>query len=132
MQEGKGIATNGATGRKAAVSSHSPVPLLARCCLAFVRQERKAGMEEYAEKLAAASRRAEAMVKEFEEMGAGEGEGQGGMRCGAVCASLCVAAASVCGLHARSAVLNAALINGGACSCGRLWAEPCEAGEVRG
>lgn len=34
-------------------------------------QERRAGMEEYAEKLALASRRAERMVKEFEEMGAG-------------------------------------------------------------
>lgn len=34
-------------------------------------QEQRAGVEEYADKLAAASRRAELMVKEFEEMGAG-------------------------------------------------------------
>ncbi|PSC68192.1 sorting nexin 2A [Micractinium conductrix] len=33
-------------------------------------RERRAGVEEYAEKLAVASRRAEALVKEFEEMGA--------------------------------------------------------------
>ena len=47
-------------------------------------------MEEYAEKLAAASRRAESMVKEFEEMGAG-GRGRagwGGVGCGAIRASL--------------------------------------------
>lgn len=35
-------------------------------------QERRAGVEEYAEKLATASRRAERMVKEFEDIGAGE------------------------------------------------------------
>ena len=42
-----------------------------------VLQERKAGLEEYAEKLAGASRRAELMVKEFEEMGAGGRAGLG-------------------------------------------------------
>lgn len=40
-------------------------------------QEQRAGVEDYAEKLAVASRRAEKMVKEFEELGAGE-EGVGG------------------------------------------------------
>lgn len=35
-------------------------------------QERKAGIEDLAEKLAGASRRAERLVKEFEELGAGE------------------------------------------------------------
>ncbi|KAL4859717.1 5'-3' exoribonuclease 2 [Chlorella vulgaris] len=37
-------------------------------------REKRAGVEEYAEKLAAASRRAELMVKEFEEMGAVMGD----------------------------------------------------------
>ena len=47
-------------------------------------QERKAGIEDLAEKLAGASRRAERLVKEFEELGAGEGgRGAGGVLCGA-------------------------------------------------
>jgi len=74
-----------------------PVP----CC--YCPQERKAGVEGYAEKLAAASRRAERMVKEFEEMGAGKstawgGEGVGACRCRRLRSS---AAAAACCVHAR-------------------------------
>ena len=56
----------------AALHLTSAPPFLSRCLYV---QERRAGVEEYAEKLAVASRRAEALVKEFEEMGAGDKRG---------------------------------------------------------
>lgn len=60
-------------------------------------QERKVEVEELAEKLAGASRRAEKLVKEFEELGAGEGR-MGGGQVKAV-GGLYVAGAQGCNTH---------------------------------